>query len=203
MKPVTSLRQWRNMRARDREMRQFAEQLMGPVRERLSAAGGAGTSPPGGVRVDPDDLFQALVESARVWRGDRKLEVHRVPIPRDFKATGLWLKRHDQDDVIIEADAEPWHQAQIFGHELWHMRQEDGVTPEQLAEGVCSGLGSHTPDSQPAAARSRFDEDAEMEAELFGILVGKEMRELMNRDVILGETARNIADALGYRGKRN
>ncbi|WEO94234.1 hypothetical protein A6P39_009520 [Streptomyces sp. FXJ1.172] len=181
-------------------MRQFAETLIAPVRERLSGAGADGGT---AKAPTPEVLFEALVESARQWRGDRRLEVHKVHIPREFKATGMWLERVDRDDVIIEQDAEVWHQAQILGHELWHMRQKDGFTPEQLAYGACDALRSgHAHGAQPAAARSRFDEDPEKEAELFGIRVGQEMRALMERDVITGETARRIADALNYRGSR-
>ncbi|WP_225829200.1 toxin [Streptomyces naphthomycinicus] len=184
-------------------MRQFAETLIAPVRERLSSAGADDGLPAGEVPADPEALFEALVESARRWRGERRLVVHKVHIPREFKATGMWLERAEQDDVIIEQDAEVWHQAQIFGHELWHMRQKDGFTPEQLAAGAWDALESgHMHDAQPAAARSRFDEDPEKEAELFGIRVGQEMRALMERDVITGETARRIADALNYRGNR-
>ncbi|MFF7977289.1 toxin [Streptomyces sp. NPDC007905] len=203
MTPLARLRQWQRLRTRDREMRQFAEMLIGPIRERLSSAGADDAVSAGEALADPDALFAALVESARQWRGDRRLEVHRVHIPREFKATGMWLERADQDDIIVEQDAEIWHQAQILGHELWHMRQKDGFTPEQLASVGCGALGSeHVHGAQPAAARSRFDEDPEMEAELFGIRVGQEMRVLMERDVISGETARRIAEALNYRGNR-
>lgn len=203
MTPLARLHQWQRLRKRDREMHQFAETLLGPIRERLSGTSAGGGVSAGEARLDPEALFEALVESARRWRSGRRLEVHRVHIPRTFKATGMWLERADQDDVIIEQDAEIWHQAQILGHELWHMRQRDGFTPEQLAAGACGAADSgHGHGAQPAAARSRFDEDPEKDAELFGIRVGQEMRALMERDVIVGETARRIADALNYRGKR-
>ncbi|MEU3827530.1 hypothetical protein AB0F36_19725 [Streptomyces sp. NPDC029080] len=204
MTPVSRLRQWQRLRERDRQMRQFAETLIAPVRQRLSGVVADDGTPSGaGPAAGPEVLFDALVESARQWRGDRRLVVHKVHIPREFRATGMWLERTDQDDVIIEQDAEIWHQAQIFGHELWHMRQKDGFSPEQLASGAWDALESaHAHGAQPAAARSRFDEDPEKEAELFGIRVGQEMRALMERDVIVGETARRIADALNYRGNR-
>lgn len=207
MTALVRLRQWQRLRERDREMRQFAETLIAPVRGRLGLTGtdgsDAGTDHEMAVEADPEALFEALVESARQWRGERRLEVHKVHIPREFKATGMWLERVDRDDVIIERDAAVWHQAQIFGHELWHMRQKDGFTPEQLAGGAWDELKSgHAHGAQPAAARSRFDEDPEKEAELFGIRVGQEMRALMEHDVITGATARRIADALSYRGNR-
>ncbi|GGW13897.1 hypothetical protein [Streptomyces capoamus] len=203
MTMLARLRRWKRLRERDREMRLFAETLIAPVRDRVSGTGADDGMPAGGSLEDAERLFEALVESARRWRGDRKLLVHKVHIPREFKATGMWLERADRDDIIIEQDAEIWHQAQIFGHELWHMRQKDGFTPEQLASGAWEALESgHAHGAQPAAARSRFDEDPEKEAELFGIRVGQEMRALMERDVITGETARRIADALNYRGKR-
>ncbi|MFE5399833.1 toxin [Streptomyces sp. NPDC004596] len=197
------LRRWHRQRRRDREMRRLAAALIDPIRERLSATGADGAGPGAGPAGSPEDLFEALVESARQWRGDRRLEVHRVPIPREFKATGMWLERADRDDVIIEQGAEIWHQAQILGHELWHMRQREGFAAEQPAAGGCGPLESgHEHGAQPAAARSRFDDDPEKEAELFGIRVGQQMRALMERDVITGETARRIADALNYRGNR-
>ncbi|CUW25726.1 MULTISPECIES: hypothetical protein [Streptomyces] len=203
MTALARLRRWQRLRQRDREMRQFAETLIAPVRDRLAGTGADDGTSAGAAPDDPEALFDALVESARQWRGGRRLVVHRVHIPREFRATGMWLERADQDDVIIEQDAEVWHQAQIFGHELWHMRQKDGFTPEQLAEGAWEALeAGHAHGAQPAAARSRFDEDPEKEAELFGIRVGQEMRALMERDVIAGETARRIADALNYRGNR-
>lgn len=203
MTPLTRLRQWQRLRERDRQMRQFAETLIAPVRQRLMGVGVDESTPQGDAPAGPEALFDALVESARQWRGDRTLVVHRVHIPREFKATGMWLERADRDDVIIEQDAEIWHQAQIFGHELWHMRQKDGFSPEQLAGGAWDALESaHAHGARSAAARSRFDEDPEKEAELFGIRVGQEMRALMERDVITGETARRIADALNYRGNR-
>ncbi|MGW2488980.1 toxin [Streptomyces sp. NPDC001606] len=202
MTALTRLRQWQRLRRRDREMRLFVETLMAPISAKLSGPC-ADETPAGAASEDPEALFQALVESAQRWRGDRPLVVHRVHIPREFRATGMWLERADRDDVIIEQDAEIWHQAQIFGHELWHMRQKDGFTPEQLASGAWEALESgHAHGALPAAARSRFDEDPEKEAELFGIRIGQEMRALMERDVITGETARRIADALHYRGTR-
>jgi hypothetical protein len=202
MNPLAGLRRWRTIRLREREMHRLAETLVGPVRQRFAADGddaAAPTSPP-----DPQALFEALVASAQRWRGGRRLEVHRVRIPRTFRATGMWLERDDRDDVIVEADAETWHQAQILGHELWHMRQKDGFTPDQLTAEACSTpVPGHLHGAQPAAARSRFDDDPEKEAELFGILVGQQMRALMERDVIAGDTARRIADSLGYqKGRR-
>ncbi|MER6033898.1 hypothetical protein ABT133_08270 [Streptomyces sp. NPDC001835] len=185
-------------------MRQLAATLIDPIRERLRAGTGPGEGGSGdGAILNAEDLFDALVESARQWRGDRRLEVHRVPIPREFKATGMWLERTDRDDVIIEQGAEIWHQAQILGHELWHMRQREGFAAERPAAGAhAPAEPGHEHGAQPAAARSRFDDDPEKEAELFGIRVGQQMRALMERDVITGETARRIADALNYRGNR-
>ena len=201
MNPLVDLRQWQRMRRRDRDMHEFAETLIGPIRERLAAEEGDASGRQNS--ADPEALFDALVESARRWRGDRPLEVHRVRIPRKFLATGMWVERTQQDDVIVEADAEVWHQAQILGHELWHMRQKDGSTPDQQTADACSALGpGHLHDARPTAARSRFDEDPERDAELFGILIGQQMRSLMDRDVIVGDTARRIADSLGYQRHR-
>jgi hypothetical protein len=199
MNPLAGLRRWRAIREREREMHHLAERLIAPVRARVDA-GDTETAAPG-----PDALFEVLVDSARQWRGERRLEVHRVSIPRTFRATGMWLERADRDDIIVEADAEVWHQAQILGHELWHMRQKDSRTPGEPAAEPCTLPGPEAPPAtgRPAAARSRFDDDPEKEAELFGILVGQRMRALMERDVIAGDTARRIADSLGYqRGRR-
>jgi len=200
MNPLTGYRQWRQMRHRDRDMQRFVEVLIGPIREKLAAEQDAASDQH---PVDPEILFAALVESAQQWRGDRALEVHRVRIPRNFHTTGMWVERKQRDDVIVEQDAEVWHQSQILGHELWHMRQKDNMSPEELAAYACSALGSGQQHAvRPAAARSRFDADPEKEAELFGILVGQRMRSLMERDVIVGDTARRIADSLGYQRHR-
>ncbi|MFR0357397.1 toxin [Streptomyces sediminimaris] len=201
MNPLAGIRQWRRIRQRDGEMREFAQTLIGPVQDVLAADEDGAAAP--GCPPDPEMLFQALVDSARRWRGERRLEVHRVRIPREFGATGMWVERTHQDDVIVEADAEVWHQAQILGHELWHMRQKDALTPERAAaEAPSPSAPGHPHGVRPAAARSGFDEDPEKEAELFGILVGQQMRTLMERDVIAGDTARRIADSLGYQRSR-
>ncbi|MCE0444648.1 hypothetical protein LT493_02455 [Streptomyces tricolor] len=138
MTALARLRRWQRLRQRDREMRQFAETLIAPVRDRLAGTGADDGTSAGAAPDDPEALFDALVESARQWRGGRRLVVHRVHIPREFRATGMWLERADQDDVIIEQDAEVWHQAQIFGHELWTCGRRT-VSPRATGRG---GLGS-------------------------------------------------------------
>ncbi|WP_369228544.1 hypothetical protein AB5J52_48750 (plasmid) [Streptomyces sp. R39] len=184
-------------------MRQFAETLIGPIRETVLECAGNGDRADLSSLTDPEALFSAFVESARRWRGDRRLEVHAVRIPWEFQVTGLWLERECSDAVIVERHTDPIHRSQILGHELWHIHQGDGFTAEQLAVGSCQFLGPESaPDVQTAAARSRFDKDPEREAETFGILVGQQLRSLMEWDVITGETARNIAAALNYQGRR-
>ncbi|MFG2425002.1 toxin [Streptomyces sp. NPDC048448] len=166
-------------------MRRFADLLIDPITVELPA--------------DPEELFNALVESAIQWRG-RQINVYRACFPPDT-ATGLWLDRETHDDVIIEERAATWHQIVIFGHELWHMSCGDAVLPQHLAVGHAS---------QSVAARSDFSERVELEADRFGMLVGQRLRtwleasadsmyaaESQGADSIAGR----IGLALNYRGR--
>ncbi|MBJ6637277.1 hypothetical protein H4K36_03745 [Streptomyces sp. DHE7-1] len=184
-------------------MRQLAATLIDPIRERLRATTGAGGGAPGdGAILTAEDLFAALVESARQWRGDRRLEVHRVPIPGSSRRRGCgWSVRTGTTSSSSRAPRS--------GTRRRYWVTSCGTCGSGRASPRSSGPtglrpleSGHEHGAQPAAARSRFDDDPEKEAELFGIRVGQQMRALMERDVITGETARRIADALNYRGNR-
>ncbi|MFG2311509.1 toxin [Streptomyces sp. NPDC048566] len=167
-------------------MRRFADTLIDPIRVKLPAA--------------PEDVFDALVASVNRWRG-REVFVHRASFP-PHTATGLWLDRDTHDDVIIEERAIGWHQIVILAHEVWHMKQQDAATPQQLAA---------QDGSRPAAARTDFVLAAEREADQFGMLVGRRLRALMEagENSALGvdangstDLANRIGAALNYRGTR-
>ncbi|MER5385140.1 toxin [Streptomyces sp. NPDC002688] len=167
-------------------MRRLADALIDPIRVKLPA--------------DPEELFAALVTSVNAWRG-REVVVHKAAFPPNT-ATGLWLERDTYDDVIIEERAALWHQIVIFGHEVWHMSQGDAAPPHRL--GV-----SH--DSQPTAARTDFSLRTEQEADLFGMLLGRRLRALLEAsDHSVGasggdgtdDVAGRIGAALNYRGPR-
>ncbi|MGW3662009.1 toxin [Streptomyces sp. NPDC005141] len=167
-------------------MRRLADALIDPIRVKLPA--------------DPEELFAALVTSVNEWRG-REVLVHKAAFPPNT-ATGLWLERDTYDDVIIEERAALWHQVVIFGHEVWHMSQGHAAPPHQL--GVPQ-------DSQPAAARTDFSLRAEQDADLFGMLLGRRLRALLeasDHSVLAsgadgaGDLASRIGAALNYRGTR-
>jgi hypothetical protein len=170
----------------NREMRRLADALIDPIRVTFPA--------------DPQDLFDALVESVSQWRG-RKIYVHKAVFPPDTGATGLWLERETHDDVIIEERAAVWHQIVIFSHEVWHMSQGDAMAPHHLV--------AHD-GSQPAAARTDFSVTIEQEADRFGMLVGRRLRawlEASPHSVYAADSgnddlASRIGAALNYRGIR-
>ncbi|MER5468255.1 toxin [Streptomyces sp. NPDC002935] len=167
-------------------MRRLADALIDPIRVTLPA--------------DPEELFAALVSSVNHWRG-REVVVHKAAFP-PHTATGLWLERDTYDDVIIEERAAVWHQIVIFGHEVWHMSQGDAAPVHRLGA---------SPGSQPTAARTDFSLRAEQEADLFGMLVGRRLRSLLeasDHSVFASgaqsadDLAGRIGAALNYRGTR-
>jgi hypothetical protein len=174
---TSRIRRWRLAQARNKEMRRFADTLIDPIRSEAPAS--------------PEVLFAALVRSAVQWRG-RPIYVHKVTFPAVSAATGLWLERAEHDDVLVEQDAVPWHQTGIFGHEMWHMYKMSRTTPDQVPD----------PALQPVAARTDFLLAEEREAELFGLLVGRRMRSLMELESDTDDLAGRIGAALNYRGGR-
>ncbi|MFE9609578.1 toxin [Streptomyces sp. NPDC006012] len=173
---MSGLQRWRLAQNRNKEMRRFADTLIDPIRAKAPAR--------------PEELFDALVQAAIQWRG-RPIYVHKVNFPAVSAATGLWLERTDHDDVLVEKDAVPWHQTGIFGHEMWHMYKMSRIALGQVPD--------HD-ELRPVAARTDFLLAEEREAELFGLLVGRRMRSLMELPSDTDDLAGRIGAALNYRG---
>ncbi|MDN0194427.1 toxin [Streptomyces sp. S.PNR 29] len=168
-----------------KEMRRLADTLIDPIRVP--------------VPVDPEVLFEALVESVSAWRG-REVAVHRAAFP-PHTASGLWLERDTHDDVVVDQRAAVWHQIVILCHEVWHMyRQQSSAPPE--ADGELPRL---------VAARTDFSLAEEQEADRFGMLMGRRLRTWLeaSADSALaarGDDAQDLAGRIGaaldYRGTR-
>ncbi|WP_155057940.1 toxin [Streptomyces blattellae] len=172
-----------------KEMRRLADALIAPIRVPVPA--------------DPEALLAALVASVSEWRG-REVVLHREVFP-PHTASGLWLNRETQDDIVVDKRAAVWHQIVIFCHEVWHMSQEPSESSEQPEP-------SHAAAGGPAALRTDFCLADEQEADRFGMLMGRRLRALMaappdpappagGGDGPQGLAGR-IGAALNYRGTR-
>ncbi|MEV6652053.1 toxin-antitoxin system, toxin component [Streptomyces sp. NPDC051219] len=160
------------------------------------------------VPVEPTALYSALCDGMSRRRG-RPVQYRMASFPPGT-ASGLWLDMADRDLIVIEERTAPDHQVVILGHELWHMkaghcsRHVDGAV-------VAARLLSEDADLEATvlkvAARTRFDQAEENEAESFGLLLGSKCRPWLagssargpvRRDVLAGR----IEAALGYRGPK-
>ncbi|MET8566940.1 toxin [Streptomyces sp. NPDC004783] len=167
-------------------MRRLADALIDPIRVPVPA--------------DPEALFDALVASVAAWRG-REIVVRRETFP-PHTASGLWLEAETHDVVVVDRRAAVWHQIVILCHEVWHMhrrgRDEDaGPAP------------AGQPRPRPVAARSDFSLAEEQEADRFGMLMGRRLRDWLEaprdsvyaaRDEDAEGLAERIGAALNYRG---
>ncbi|MBD0841355.1 MULTISPECIES: toxin-antitoxin system, toxin component [unclassified Streptomyces] len=158
--------------------------------------------------VPPADLYGALCGSMARRRG-RPVHFRTAAFPVGT-ASGLWLDMRDQDLVVIEERTAPDHQLVILGHELWHMKAgHHGHHVEGAA--VAARLLQDDADLEATvrkvAARSRFDQADEQEAESFGLLLaskcrtwlaGSSLRAPVQRDRLAGR----IEASLGYRGSQ-
>ncbi len=156
--------------------------------------------------AEPADLYAALCDGMSRHRG-RPVR-YRVATFPPGTASGLWLDMTDQDLVVIEERTAPDHQLVILGHELWHMKAGH-CTHHVDGAAVAARLLSDEADLQATvrkvAARTRFDQAEENEAESFGLLLGSKCRfwlagppgrSTLSRDGIAGR----IEASLGYRG---
>lgn len=158
----------------------------------------------------PDDLYTALCRAMSARRG-RPVRYRTAAFPAGT-ASGLWLDMTDQDLVVIEERTAPAHQLVILGHELWHMEaghcthHVDGV-----GAAVAARLLSDDTDLRDTvlgvAARTRFDQAEENEAESFGVLLGSRCRSWLAGSGAAGRgpqprdgLAGRIEASLGYRG---
>lgn len=154
----------------------------------------------------PVELYTALCAAMGRRRG-RPVRLRTAAFPPGT-ASGLWLDMADQDLVVLEERTAPDHQLVILGHELWHMQAGHRGHPVDGASVGARLLGDGV-DLQATvrsvAARTRFDEADEREAEAFGMLLasrcrtwlaGSALRAPVQRDRLAGR----IEASLGYRG---
>ncbi|MEU7556493.1 toxin-antitoxin system, toxin component [Streptomyces sp. NPDC044571] len=117
--------------------------------------------------------------------GQRPVTFRFAGFPPDT-ASGLWLQMADRDLLVIEEHTRPEHQLVIACHELWHVEEgacdRHGPGPAVAARltgpgadlgrllGADAGLGGVV---RQAAARAAGEDPAEIQAETFGLYLGK------------------------------
>jgi hypothetical protein len=125
-------------------------------------------------------------------------------------ASGLWLDMADQDLVVIEERTAPDHQLVILGHELWHMKAGH-CSHHVEGAAVAARLLNDEADLQATvlkvAARTRFDQADEKEAETFGLLLASKCRTWLAGSSSRGPVQRDhlagrIEASLGYLGSQ-
>ncbi|MEG3630299.1 toxin-antitoxin system, toxin component [Streptomyces poriticola] len=157
----------------------------------------------------PADLYAALCEAMSRRRG-RPVILRTAAFPPGT-ASGLWLDMADQDLVVVEERTAPDHQLVILGHELWHMKAghcgrdvEGGPVAARLLGGPVDE-GTLRDTVRAVAARSRFDQTEEQEAESFGLLLASKCRAWLAGSSLRGPVQRDhlagrIEASLGYLG---
>ncbi|WP_454321081.1 toxin-antitoxin system, toxin component [Streptomyces phaeoluteigriseus] len=157
----------------------------------------------------PADLYRALCDGMSRRRG-RPVTFRTAAFPPGT-ASGLWLDMADQDLVVIEERTAPDHQLVILGHELWHMKaghcghhvEGAAVAARLLHEGADLRATVHR-----VAARTRFDQADERDAESFGLLLASKCRTWLAGSSSRGRGQRDhlagrIEAALGYLGPQD
>ena len=156
--------------------------------------------------AEPGDLYAALCDAMSRRRG-RPVQYRTAVFPPGT-ASGLWLDMADQDLVVIEERTAPDHQLVILGHELWHMKAGH-CSHHVEGAAVAARLLHDEADLQATvlkvAARSRFDQADEKEAESFGLLLASKCRTWLAGSGQRGPVARDhlagrIEASLGYLG---
>ncbi|MFF8958416.1 toxin-antitoxin system, toxin component [Streptomyces sp. NPDC014894] len=156
--------------------------------------------------AEPADLYAALCGQMSSRRG-RPVRYRTAAFPPGT-ASGLWLDMKDQDLIVIEERTAPDHQLVILGHELWHMNAGH-CTHHVEGAAVAARLLCDEADLQATvlkvAARTRFDQSEENEAESFGLLLGSKCRSWLAGSTGRGPRRREglagrIEASLGYRG---
>lgn len=161
--------------------------------------------------VPPHELYRALCDAMSRRRG-RPVHFRTAVFPPGT-ASGLWLDMTDRDLVVVEERTAPDHQLVILGHELWHMQAGHcGHLADGPGVGVATRLLSE--DCDPGAlaaavlrvaARTRFDQSEEREAEAFGLLLASKCRTRLAGSSLRGPVQRDdvagrIEASLGYLG---
>ncbi|MEU5163739.1 toxin-antitoxin system, toxin component [Streptomyces sp. NPDC020875] len=158
--------------------------------------------------AEPADLYAALCAGMSAQRGRPVL--FRTAVFPPGTASGLWLDMTEQDLIVIEERTAPDHQLVILGHELWHMKaghRSHHVEGAQVAARLLSDDTDLRDTVLSVAARTRFDQCEENEAESFGLLLGSRCRAWLAGPGPVGHGARprdglagRIEASLGYRG---
>lgn len=154
----------------------------------------------------PADLYAALCGAMSRRRG-RPVHFRTAAFPVGT-ASGLWLDMADQDLVVVEERTAPDHQLVILGHELWHMKAghcSHHVEGAAVAARMLSDDADLRATVLKVAARSRFDQADEKEAEHFGLLLASKCRTWLDGSSTRGPVQRDrlagrIEASLGYRG---
>ncbi|MET7678097.1 toxin-antitoxin system, toxin component [Streptomyces seoulensis] len=161
--------------------------------------------------VPPEELYRSLCSAMSRRRGR---PVHfRTSVFPPGTASGLWLDMSDRDLVVVEQRTAPDHQLVILGHELWHMQTGHAAhRADGLGVGVATRLLTDDTDRDAlraavhrVAARTRFDQDEERDAETFGLLLASKCRTRMRGSSLSGPVRRDdvvgrIGTSLGYPG---
>ncbi|MFD4570933.1 toxin-antitoxin system, toxin component [Streptomyces sp. NPDC058417] len=157
----------------------------------------------------PADLYTALCDAMSRRRG--RPVMFRTAVFPPGTASGLWLDMAEQDLVVIEERTAPDHQLVILGHELWHMKAghcSHHVEGAAVAARLLHDEADLRATVLRVAARSRFDQADERDAESFGLLLaskcrawlpGSSPRERGQRDHLAGR----IEASLGYLGPQD
>lgn len=154
----------------------------------------------------PEDLYGALCGAMSRRRG-RPVHFRTAAFPPGT-ASGLWLDMTDRDLVVVEERTAPDHQLVILGHELWHMKAghcSHHVEGAAVAARLLSDDADLRDTVLKVAARSRFEQADEKEAENFGLLLASKCRTWLEGSSLRGPVQRDhlagrIEASLGYRG---
>ncbi|WP_333775799.1 toxin-antitoxin system, toxin component [Streptomyces sp. IBSBF 3136] len=161
----------------------------------------------------PHEVYRALCGAMSHRRG-RPVHFRTAVFPPGT-ASGLWLDMTDRDLVVVEERTAPDHQLVILGHELWHMQADHRghhVTGVGAGAGVATRLLGDDTDQAAlqatvlrVAARTRFDQAEEREAETFGLLLASKCRTRITGSGLRGpiqrdDVAGRIGASLGYPG---
>ncbi|MGC4987274.1 toxin-antitoxin system, toxin component [Streptomyces sp. DT193] len=170
--------------------------------------------------ADVDEIFTALGPLLSTMRG-RPVILKRTTFPPDT-ASGLWVDLPDMDILAVREDAADTDHAQvILGHEIWHMFQGHCTAHTSAGRAAARGQTEHAeaihqvvqhllasgdgrisgraPSDLQYSARTDFDDDQEIEAEMFGLHFGTELRTFRRtrRRPDLHHVAGRIEDSLG------
>ncbi|MFJ6726528.1 toxin-antitoxin system, toxin component [Streptomyces sp. NPDC091281] len=157
----------------------------------------------------PADLYTALCDAMSRRRG--RPVMFRTAVFPPGTASGLWLDMAEQDLVVIEERTAPDHQLVILGHELWHMKAghcSHHVEGAAVAARLLHDEADLRATVLRVAARSRFDQADERDAESFGLLLASKCRAWLPGSSPRGRGQRDhlagrIEASLGYLGPQD